>query len=156
MPHTSSSAREASIQWSATAEAPTSAVPLSNGAAAYGYLLEFAALRDPREHFYVIALDTRRKPVGYYLLSIGSANQCLVHPADVFRFALLSCAVSIILAHTHPSGDVVPSIDDEMLTARIAAAGHLLGIPVDDHIVLGCNTDKFTSLRSTSPQFFRS
>jgi DNA repair protein RadC len=55
----------------------------------------------------------------------------------VFKAALLANAAAIIVAHNHPSGDPTPSPDDAALTARLAAAGEMLGVPLLDHIVIG-------------------
>ncbi len=65
-----------------------------------------------KEHFMVICLDSRRKLLGIDNISIGTVNQSLVHPREVFKSAISKSASYIILAHNHPSGDVSPSIDD--------------------------------------------
>lgn len=89
-----------------------------------------------REHFIVLALDTRNRPIGANTVSIGSLSTSLVHCREVFKFAILANAASIILAHNHPSGDVSPSQDDIDLTHRLVKAGEIIGIDVIDHIVI--------------------
>lgn len=89
-----------------------------------------------REHFVVLALDARNRPIGANTVSIGSVSASLVHPREVMKFAILANASSIILAHNHPSGDVSPSRDDIELTRRLVEAGTLIGIDVLDHLVL--------------------
>lgn len=90
-----------------------------------------------REHFLVVALDVRHKIVGWYRVGIGSMDSCLVHPRDVFRFAILANAHSIALVHNHPSGDPTPSSDDIYLHTRLVEVGRQLGIQVVDSIVVG-------------------
>ncbi len=61
----------------------------------------------------------------------------MVHPRDVFRTALLAHAASVVVAHNHPTGDPTPSPDDVALTARLRAAGDLVGVPLTDHVIIG-------------------
>jgi DNA repair protein RadC len=70
-------------------------------------------------------------------VSIGSLNQSIVHPREVFKTALLSSAAAIILVHNHPTGDPSPSSEDIAITRRLREAGELMGIKVLDHVVVG-------------------
>ena len=90
-----------------------------------------------KEHFFVFYLDTRKKEIKRELISIGSLNQGLVHPREVFEPAVKHLAASIILAHNHPSGDPNPSEEDILITKRLKKAGDLLDIKVKDHIIIG-------------------
>jgi DNA repair protein RadC len=101
-----------------------------------------------RENLYLLSLDSRNKVISKNLISIGTVNETLIHPREVYRTALLNNAVSIALAHNHPSGDPNPSSEDIKITQRIAKAGSEVGIHLLDHIV-ACD-HKFTSLRSLS------
>ena len=69
--------------------------------------------------------------------SIGSLSAAIVHPREVFKFAILANAASVILAHNHPSGDTAASQDDIELTRRLVEAGRIMGIEVLDHLVVG-------------------
>ncbi len=89
-----------------------------------------------KEHFVVLYLNARNQLVYKETISIGTLNASLVHPREVFKPAIEHLAVSIILAHNHPSGELSPSEADIMLTGRLADAGSLLGIEVADHIVV--------------------
>lgn len=100
-----------------------------------------------REHFVVLALDTRLRPVGIHTVAIGSLDASIVHPREVFKFAVLANAKSVILGHNHPSGDPEPSKEDIELTKRFCSAGELLGIEVTDHLILGDKPD-YVSLKS--------
>ena len=61
----------------------------------------------------------------------------LVHPREVFWWAIRDNAESVIAAHNHPSGDMEPSAEDREMTARLMQAGNLMGIRVRDHIIFG-------------------
>ena len=93
---------------------------------------------DAREHFAALALDTKHRVIGHYIVSTGILDAALVHPREVFRFGVLAGAHAILIAHTHPSGDPTPSREDDRLTCRMVNAGALIGIPVRDHLIVGC------------------
>ena len=95
-------------------------------------------LRDElREHAVVIWLDGRQHVMGWEAVAIGSLNEAVVHPREVFREAIRKGAASIALVHNHPSGDSEPSQEDRELTRRLIAVGNLVGIPLLDHVILG-------------------
>jgi DNA repair protein RadC len=89
-----------------------------------------------KEHFIVISLDTRNHPIDIQIISIGSLNSSIVHPREVFKEAISSCAASVIFVHNHPSGDPEPSEEDIKLTKRLIQVGEILGIEVLDHIIV--------------------
>ena len=90
-----------------------------------------------QEHFIVIALNAANEMISMNVVSIGLANQTIIHPREVFSRAIESRAVSIILAHNHPTGDVKPSHADIETTITLQKAGKIIGIRVIDHIVFG-------------------
>ena len=93
---------------------------------------------DPeRECFVVLFLNTRKRVKGHQLVTIGLMDTLLVHPREVFRTAIVSCASVIVLMHNHPSGDSTPSEADIKVTRELIRAGQLLKIEVIDHIVMG-------------------
>ncbi|MBQ9181156.1 MAG: DNA repair protein RadC [Bacilli bacterium] len=95
-------------------------------------------LKDKKqEYFNCLYLDNKKHLIKDLNLFIGTLNQSLVHPREVFKNAITLSASSIICVHNHPSGDVTPSILDKELTMRLKEVGHMLGIPVDDHIIIG-------------------
>jgi DNA repair protein RadC len=89
-----------------------------------------------KEHFLVLCLDTRNRLINPRLVSMGSLDTSIVHPREVFKEAVSSCAASVIFAHNHPSGDPEPSREDIELTKRLAKAGEIIGIAVLDHIIV--------------------
>jgi DNA repair protein RadC len=94
-------------------------------------------LEKKQEVFLTLTLDGANHLIQKRLLFIGTLNQSIVHPREVFTGALNDCAASIILVHNHPSGPSDPSQEDIALTKRLLAAGRLMGIDVVDHIIVG-------------------
>lgn len=90
-----------------------------------------------KESLRVILLDTRYHLVRIEEVSLGSVNESIAHPRDVFRPAVISSAYAVIVVHNHPSGDPSPSQADHSLTRRLAEAAELLQIKLLDHIIIG-------------------
>lgn len=90
-----------------------------------------------KENFYVLLLNTKNGIISRELISEGTLNSSLVHPREVFKPAIKKSANSIILVHNHPSGNVLPSEDDILITNRLVSAGNILGINVLDHLIIG-------------------
>jgi len=99
---------------------------------------------EKRETFYVILLDQKHKIINTRPISVGTLNQSLVHPREVFSEAIRECAAKVIFVHNHPSGDPEPSEDDIAITRRLKEVGELVGIAVLDHIIIGA--DRYESL----------
>ena len=72
-----------------------------------------------------------------YELSHGSACWSICPVRELFQKALFANAVSILLVHNHPTGYSEPSMEDRKVTERVVGAGNILGIPLDDHIIIG-------------------
>ena len=89
------------------------------------------------EVFKVLVVNTRNDLLGELTVARGGPSYSTVHPGEVFRQAILKSASGIILAHNHPSGDPSPSKEDRELTIRLKEAGNLLGILVQDHVIVG-------------------
>jgi DNA repair protein RadC len=90
-----------------------------------------------RENFRILLLNTKNHVLKDYLVSVGSVNYSLVHAREIFKPAIKNSASSVILCHSHPSGDPTPSSEDIKITAKLHEAGKLLGIAVLDHVILG-------------------
>ena len=94
-----------------------------------------------REELYCLALDTRGRLLGgLNPVVTGSANVIGLRPAEVFREAIILDAPSVILVHNHPSGDPRPSPQDVSTTKAFIAAGKILDLVVEDHVVIGTNS----------------
>lgn len=98
-----------------------------------------------KEHFLIVALDARKRLIAVDNISIGTINQSLVHPREVFKTAINRRASFIVIAHNHPSGDSNPSADDISVTDRLVKASYTIGIPIIDHIIVGDNA--YSSLK---------
>jgi len=94
-------------------------------------------MQETKEHFTTLHLDGKNRIVCMDVVSIGSLNQSIVHPREVFKTACLSNAAAVILVHQHPSGDPNPSREDMEITRRLKEAGEIMGIRVLDHIIVG-------------------
>ncbi|MBA2585851.1 MAG: DNA repair protein RadC [Chthoniobacterales bacterium] len=90
-----------------------------------------------KESLRVILLDTRYHLIRLEEVSLGSVNESIAHPRDVFRPAVVASAYAVIVVHNHPSGDPAPSQSDHSLTRRLAEAAELLQIKLLDHIIIG-------------------
>lgn len=99
-------------------------------------LLKAEDLEDrEKEHFWVLMLDARNRIKTLDLISLGTVNNSIVHPREVFRRAISVGCSAIILAHNHPSGACEPSSQDFEITEQLVDAGNILGIDVLDHII---------------------
>jgi DNA repair protein RadC len=96
---------------------------------------EFLSLR--RESLRVILLDTKLRLLLVEEVALGSINECVAHPREIFRPAIIHCAYSLVLVHNHPSGDPQPSAADRRLTSALREAASLLQINLMDHMILG-------------------
>jgi DNA repair protein RadC len=89
-----------------------------------------------QEHFVLLTLDGADQLINRHIISIGTVNASLIHPRDVFAQALADNAASIIVAHNHPSGSTLASEADLQVTSRIREAGKLLGISLQNHVII--------------------
>ncbi len=100
----------------------------------YIHLSEYQNLE--REHFVAITLNGASRVIQTRVISIGTINQSLVHPREVFRPAIADNAAGIIIAHNHPSNQREPSIEDKRVTKRLKEVGKLMGVELLDHVIL--------------------
>lgn len=117
-------------------------IKFNNSKKIYEYFKEKLKYEN-QENFFAIYLDSKSKLISYKLLFKGTLNSSCVHPREIFKYAHLESAYSIIVIHNHPSGDVTPSKEDEQTTINLMEIGKLMGIPVIDHIIIG--KDKYFS-----------
>lgn len=108
---------------------------------------------ESQEHFVVITLDSANHIIARHTITVGLANQTPAAPREVFRAAVLDNAVSIIVAHNHPSGSTEPSGEDMSITRLLVSAGEIMKIPVLDHIII--SKSGYTSLCRLDPDMFK-
>ncbi len=92
---------------------------------------------EANEVVYMLCLNSKNKVISISEVSRGTVNASLLNPTEVYKRALVSNAVSIILLHNHPSGNPDPSIQDINISKDILSAGEILRIKLLDHIVIG-------------------
>jgi len=100
-----------------------------------------------RETFGVLNLKTNGQPINFNICSVGTIDQSMVHPREIFKSCLLSNAAAFIAIHNHPSGNVNPSQEDRDVTKRLLACADLMGVKMLDHIVVGGSTGYMYSFR---------
>lgn len=88
------------------------------------------------EEVWAAALNSDKRVLAAQCLFRGTADQCLVHLRDIFRFACLHNATGLIIAHNHPSGVAKPSAEDELWTDHLLTAANIISIPVLDHLII--------------------
>ena len=109
-------------------------------------LVKDELVNSDREMFLSVMLTSKNHLIGVETVSLGSINASIITPRDVFKSAILANAVSVILCHNHPSGDLTPSMQDIEITKRLIEVGELVGVKVLDHLVV---SDKgYRSLRN--------
>lgn len=90
-----------------------------------------------QEHFYCLYFNSKQELIGKKLLFIGTVNNSVTHPREVFREAYRLSAYSIVCIHNHPSNDITPSKEDIVFTNSLVKVGKIQGIPLIDHIIIG-------------------
>ncbi|KYP12935.1 DNA repair protein RadC [Flavihumibacter sp. CACIAM 22H1] len=95
---------------------------------------EFGDFR--HEIFLVLFLNRANKIKHKEIISTGGLTGTVADPRIILRKAIEQDAVSLILCHNHPSGNLTPSKADEELTRKIKEAGRLLDIRVLDHLIV--------------------
>lgn len=110
--------------------------PMNNPDAAIRVMNEFLSQMD-RELFCIVNLQADLTPINMNIVTVGSLNEALINPREIFKSAILSNAHSMMLIHNHPSGNLTPSTSDIQTTARMQELGELMGISLVDHIITG-------------------
>ena len=90
-----------------------------------------------QEHLVALYLNMKNEIIKKETIFIGSLNQAVAHPREIFKGAVRCSAARVILSHNHPSGDPIPSMNDLNFTKRVVECGELMGIDVLDHIIVG-------------------
>lgn len=112
---------------------------LFNKPAAAASFLQLAIGALPHEVFAVMFLDVQLRLLSYEEMFRGTVTQTAVYPREIAKRALELNAVTVVLAHNHPSGSLEPSRQDEHLTGQIKDALAVLEIRVLDHLIVGSN-----------------
>ncbi|MEL3908204.1 MAG: DNA repair protein RadC [Treponemataceae bacterium] len=108
------------------------------------YLLHYAYRK--QETFICVSLSGANEVIAIRVVTVGTLNRTIVHPREVFADPITDRAASIIIAHNHPSGNLVPSDEDILLTQRLVSAGEILGIAILDHLILNASGEFFSMM----------
>jgi len=114
---------------------------VSSPKVAYELMKKILSKRDKidkdRENAWIISLSNANKIISIELISMGTCNETIINPREVFCTSLRKRACKIIIVHNHPSGNVFPSLPDIYITDRLVRAGsRLIGIKVIDHLII--------------------
>lgn len=101
------------------------------------------------ECVYAFFLDAKGKEKYSGIISKGDASSAPMFSKDIVSIAARCKAVTVIIAHNHPSGVAFPSRADLEATADIADALDTIGIHLADHIIVADRD--YISLSSTPP-----
>ena len=129
---------------------PYSNIQINHPTKAVHIIKEFISCTD-REIFGVLMLNSVKEVNAIEIVSIGTLNTTIVSPREIFKGAILSNADSIIIFHTHPSGNVHPSQADLDVTTMINEVALIIGINLIDHIIVG--DDKYYSFATEGYEF---
>lgn len=116
---------------------PPSGKPIYSAEDALPHLEHFRNKK--QEYFICLSLDSSKRIITLRIVTIGLLDIALVHPREVFAGPLSDRAASVIVAHNHPSGDPRSSSADLEATRQLAAAGILLGVPLESHVIIASN-----------------
>lgn len=128
----------------ARADARLSATPVDGARAAARWFLP-ALDGLPHEELHGLYLDVRGRPLAYRRLSSGNDRCTVFDPRQILRPAVELGAHAVLVAHNHPSGDPEPSVEDLRATRQLAGSCNLLGVKLEDHLVVGSGA--YVSLR---------
>ena len=109
--------------------------PMNNPDAAIRVMNEFLSQMD-RELFCIVNLQADLTPINMNIVSVGSLNEALINPREIFKSAILSNAHSMMLIHNHPSGNPVPGSNDMKQTMNLKKAAETFDISLLDHIII--------------------
>lgn len=116
-----------------------SGVILNNSLKIYEYFKDLVGNKK-QEYFYTVYVDTKGRYIDKKCLFVGTINNSIVHPREIFKEAYLLSANGIICIHNHPSGDPTPSKEDVMITKKIKEIAMIHGIKLVDHLIVGANS----------------
>jgi DNA repair protein RadC len=111
---------------------------LTGAKSVYNFLMEVwdHALINLQEQVYAVYLNNKNQAIGWRCLNTGCTNKCDFDFKIALSIGLQCVAHKIIIAHNHPSGNVIPSVQDYALTSEFKKACDTVGIQLVDHLVI--------------------
>jgi len=89
-----------------------------------------------RESFKIVLLNRANQVLGINTISLGGLTETTTDVRMILQAALLSNANAVVAVHNHPSGNLIPSNDDDLITSKIKKALNLLDINLIDHLII--------------------
>jgi DNA repair protein RadC len=99
----------------------------------YGVIRHHADRR--QERFICLSMNGAHEVLAVRIVTIGLVNRTIVHPREVYADPILDRASAVAVAHNHPSGQLLPSGEDDEITLRLKTAAEILGIHFLDHLI---------------------
>ena len=119
----------------------------------YNYFVD--ELKDKKkEYFYALLLDSKNRIIKEELISVGTLDETIIHPREVFNVAIRNNAKNILLIHNHPSQTCHPSEADKLISKRMFKTGEIVGIEVVDHLIIA--KESYYSTKADKTYNFRS
>ena len=103
-----------------------------------------------REMICVVNFNTRRQPVNFQVVGIGTLSEALYSPRELLKSSILSNASSMMILHNHPAGSITPSGSDVQMMERMEKVCDLVGIPLMDGIIVGFGREDYFSFREAA------
>ncbi len=103
-------------------------------------LLKESLSSQKQEMLFVVLKDVKEKLICLEKVGVGTLSEVLIHPREIFYPAVRHKASSFILIHNHPSGDPTPSKADLEMTRHLIQSSQVMGIRLDDHVIVGRNS----------------
>ena len=109
---------------------------ITSSDAAYAFREMWSQTLEYKESFYALYLNRNNKVLGIHKISEGGLSGTIVDIRCIYQVGLKVNACSVIVAHNHPSGNLIPSDADKTITQKIKEAGKFLDIPLLDHLIM--------------------
>ena len=100
-----------------------------------------------REVVCIINLKSDGTPINCTFASMGALDRSIAHPRELLKATILSNASTMIMIHSHPSGNLEPSMNDTVLTDRMIKLCDLVGVPLVDHVIVGGDNSYYFSFK---------
>ena len=104
-----------------------------------GEYAKFLLKHEKRECFYAICLDSQSRLICPVVISIGTLNETHVYIRSIVEAVIKFNARSVILAHNHPGGSLIPTRSDVETTVNIIKTMNMIDVFVTDHIIVAGN-----------------
>jgi DNA repair protein RadC len=99
-----------------------------------------------KESLCVLMMNTKFDIFAWNRVSLGTIEGTIAHPREVMRPVIVAAAYAFALMHNHPSGDPMPSRQDEQITRRVVEVSYLMNISFTDHVIVGSG-DRYYSFQ---------